>query len=391
MFSRNDTAANGESARSSIHRQVWPCTFLLVGILLTACSSSDGGPTTEGSADLNTLSGTLIVSGVTTRSVGEVFAINMSTRIARPYVLLETNDSQYGVSNTFREPTHIQNGELLVGVNGCVDLDNRFTVFCVERVGINNTVDRLFTSEGWIQAGPSLSPDQTLVAMVTSNTLITGPSLLRLYSTSGEIVEETELSTRVSDISVSNIEWTEDNRLVYGVRLVDTRTELVITEPRSLAPSDDHSQLDLLTDAAGGHAISTISLAPNDRTVAFDLIPDQFATNNVKRAFVLDLDSGETMSIASNTNRDVWAPEWSPDGSRLLVNHSVGGFSAGSIVAPFQMLIEWRGAPVEIDVFDQDGEIRSDESLFVVDTREALGLSFINERWLFNERKTWIP
>lgn len=383
---RARSALQSVSSRSRLRR-----TDLLAAVFLAACSSSDSELSTDANTGLNTLSGTIIASGVTTRSMGEVFAIDARTRIARPYILMETEDSQYGSSNTFREPTHIEDGELLMGVNGCVDLDNRFTVFCVERVDRNNTIDRLFTSEGWIQAGPSLSPDQTLVAMVTSNTLITGPSLLRLYSTSGEVLEETELSTRVSDISVSNMEWTDDNRLVYGVRQVDTRTDIVITEPRSLAPSDDHPPVDLLTGTAGEYAISTISLSPDDNFIAFDLIPDQFAANNTKRALVLDLSTGETVSIASNTNRDVWAPEWSPDAGQLLANHSLSGFTGGSIVAPFQVLIEWRGTPVEVDVFDQNGEIRSDEPLFVVDTREALDLSFINERWLFNERKTWIP
>lgn len=61
-------------------------------------------------------------------------------------------------------------------------------------------------------------------------------------------------------------------------------------------------------------------------------------------------------------------------------------------VLPFQAIVRWEGVPIEFDLeFDDNGDVVQDEELLVIDTREALNLSFINPRWLFPALKQWIP
>ncbi len=149
----------------------------------------------------------------------------------------------------------------------------------------------------------------------------------------------------------------------------------------------------------GQSTIRNVSLSGDSRYLAYDVVPDTDTGNGATGVFVLDLTNGETTPLASNTNRDVWAPVWSPDGQYLLVNHAVLGFTSDAVpvapgisgTLPFQMLVEWTGDPVIIDVYDDDGEVIVDEALFVVDATAFTASTTINERWLFDEGKVWLP
>lgn len=372
-------------------------TCLLLALTVSACSGDSGSSASDPPNGQSSFSGTIFAGRVSTRSVGEVFAIDLETRVARQYVVMETDatESLYGGSVTFRDPTHIGSGELLMGANDCLrDFSSVDNDFCVDRVDSDNNIERVISSRfGRLETSPSMSPDQSLVAAVITTDAITGPIGFQLYTSDDVFLDEVIWGQRVIDADFSNIVWTADNRMIFGVRLRDRSTGLVITEPNSLAISVDRTLNAFRVDSNGTSTIDNISLSPDGRLLAYDVNPDTFETDRVRSSFVVDIETGETTPIAVDGSGDVWAPAWSPDGQYLLLNHGLApGIFGISGVLPFQSLIRWQGMPVEFTVnFDDDGNAIEDGQLFVVDTREALDLSFINRRWLFNERKVWVP
>lgn len=198
---------------------------------------------------------------------------------------------------------------------------------CVERIDSNGNVERLFLFDRRPYVAPAGSPDGTLIAMMTQPDYDPAPLFeLQLLDPQGVLLE-----TRTFPLELfprSRYDWTDDNRLVYGLSGEGEGTFLHVSAQRSLAPEEtwlvtqDHT----LT-------IDTISVSPDDRLIAYDLVASEAPARRV-RSYELDRGTGETVPILAEVDYDVFEPEWSPDGRFLLVTFGFTDGGPGSVFAP---------------------------------------------------------
>ncbi len=367
--------------------------FFLI-ILLTAFSVSCSGGSTKGPGEDGSLSGDIYVrDGIPSINFGDIYAIDARTRVTRLITRPFPNPADYSFSTRFLTPQILGAEDFLFGVNGCVQVGNDNINYCIERVDADRNIERLFRmNDRQLQAPPAMSPSGNLIAIVESY-FLNGPTYLSLYTASGALLEQFQISES-SRSYVSNFVWTEDERLIYGLSIPGTTTLIVVTEPGSLALSEDHRLGSLVVDTEGAVSINTVALSSDENLIAYDV------NRNPREVHIVDLTTGDTTPLNANNEYDVFEPVWSPDGRYLLVTHNnagggsgVGVGADGTSTNPFQMLIEWNGTPVDINVFADDRTVDEGGQLFNFDPGEAFPIQegLFRDEWIFNDLKSWLP
>lgn len=355
-------------------------------LVLSGCGSGDSAVATDPTAVREaSLSGRIEVIDVVSRRTGQIMAIDAASQASRPLVTPNPRpgfDDRYDSGAKFLPPSAVGESDFLFGVNDC---QNGPTVLsrdsgCVDRASPDGRIQRLFEVDRHMSVSPSMSPDGSRIATVLSPGQIDGPFLLTLLSPAGEVLEDAPIAVRVIDADVSNIAWTADSRMVLAIRFRDRATLILMTKPNSLAFEREY-----LVSDTGSIVVRRISLDTTGTRLAYDTFPENaLEPGTYKRSFVLDLATGTSTSVAIDNGMDVWAPEWSPDGRYLLVNHSLGGTTSDALLLPYQMLVRWEGLPVAIDAYKGVG------SIFTVNN-DALEDKPTRERWVFDPLKIWRP
>lgn len=280
---------------------------LILSAFLTACS----GGSSNAAIDQGQFSGTVIAGSRAVAARNRIFVIDMGTRVAHLFADMSAAPnaaSLYEIDGDFTLPSYANEGSVVVGFNRFI-FGAATDEFCIDIVDSNNVVDRLVPcAQGSVVNAPSVSPDGTLIAAQVA-TSQSAPTSMRLYgAATGSIVEEFLIGERHSGDAVSNVVWTRDSRMVFGVKLNERSTGLVVTEPRSFALSDDHPIGEFLVDPSGESSIGALSLSVDGRTLAYDVNPDIFAEDQTRRSFVVDIETGSTTPIATENSGNIWAP-----------------------------------------------------------------------------------
>ena len=364
------------------------CAAALASIVGCSGGSSDDPVGSE-------LSGTVFADrGPSTSLTGEVYAIDPATGetrlFARPRPEEGSTDEYHNVADFTVGPGGGV-GALLLGVTKCfaeppAEGDSGSSSglpSCVERIGPDGSVERLFLFTGRPYVAPAGSPDGTLIAMMTRPSYDPGPFELWLLDPQGTLLETRTLPLEL--FPRTRYDWTADNRLVYGLTGEGEGTFLHVSAPRSLAPEETW-----LVTEDDALEIDTISVSPDGRSIAYDLVATEAPVRRV-RSYVLDRTSGETVPILTEVDYDVFEPEWSPDGRFVLVTFGFTDGGPGSVFAPvspdvslvpYEIVVEWEGASVEADPYE--GNAR----LLPLDAG-ALG-SYVSEvnrdRWVFGNK-----
>lgn len=194
---------------------------------------------------------------------------------------------------------------------------------------------------------------------------------------------------------MSNLEWTSDERLIYGLQRDDISTLLIITEPRSLRIDAESGFQSQIVSNDGASHIATVALSNNERFVAFDTTGK--SSVGARLTFIFDRESGETVPLQTSDQLDTFGPAWSPDDRYLLVSHNEAGEGSGSpslvsglSLAPYQMLVEWQGVPIDIDVFSDARSVDNGGIVFNTDPGEASAVTGFRDQWFFGTPKLWV-
>ncbi len=363
--------------------------------LLVGCLDEDSPDSDAGSTSRASLSGTLyLTDSFDSNNFGDIYALDPQTRVARRLIRPFPDRTIYSTSVRYLRPQVLSPNSFLYGVNACVEQGIVDHNFCLERVNIDGNIERLFRiNDRELDGSPAMSPDGELVALVeTVPSGVIGPLYLSLYTKDGELLQQLTLASNPRYADISNLVWTADNRLIYGLRRDDELTIIAISEPGSLTWNLTETKV-LSTEA--NYMVPSVSLSSSERLLAYD------TNQNPRQTFILELDTGTTSRLDSSAAVDVYRPVWSPDEKYLLVNHNeAGGDTGDSTVlfgledSPYQMLVEWTGEPVEINVFNDDRNVDEGGQLFNYDPGadfDVLGRDGrFRDEWQFDNFKQWV-
>ena len=327
---------------------------LLVAAFVLTSSACTGGSSNGGGGDA--LPGTILVDdGASTLSSGALYAIDPNSGAARRYALPlpdESDDTVYTSSARFEVGGAGYADTLMLGVNFCLPDDSA----CVERVDPDGSVERLFTVP-WVARAPTLSPDGTLVAVLTSTGLTDGPYALRLLTPTGDAVASQAIASDFVEGPFAGYDWAPGNRLVYSFRREGEGTFLLLSQSGSLTPEAVWQ-----VSPDGSESVGTISVSPDGRFIAYDKLADGVDEAG-RDAYVLDVTTGESTLLAvdgaDRPKSRLGDPEWSPDGRYVLVTYgqsATGGSVVGSAL-PFVMVVEWAGETVTLDPYGGVGRV----------------------------------
>jgi len=337
--------------------------LLSVVLGFTASCSSEGAGGEPANDEIErqdpAIGGTLrATSGIVSERLGVVFSISADTGIAsvrssvRPDNRIDTE--RYLRSAKFLIGGSKLSPSLMYGVNDCVDDGPPSSIgklSCVEHADASGQGERLLTFGVTISKAPMLSPDGSMFAIeVQANPAYDSDRLLRLYTSSGDLLDERRLP--FEQAGAIRYDWTPDNRLAYGIQRTSEGAVLVLAQKGSLTYEDAFR-----VSTSDKAWIGKIAVRPDGASIAYDLW-DRDVTPY--RTFVLDIATRESASVA-DTQQDmlVGRPEWSPDGRYLMVLNgdelalSQNVLSGGGL--PSLMLVEWRGETTFLDVNDEQG------------------------------------
>lgn len=363
--------AQALSVRSAAPIVALACT------LVSGCSDGTSAEPLDGGG--GGLPGTVLADdGAATRLSGVLYAIDPGTGEVREHAVAmpdRSDDSRYSSSSAFSVGGSGDDGTLLLSVTDCVPPLSSDS--CIERVNPDGTIERLFTLPLWIQAPAVASPDGTLVAALVSPGRVDGPYDLNLYTPSGELIDSQTLSRTLDDFAL--YDWAPGNRLVYGLNEEGEGAFIAIAAPESLAPEEGFQ----VSDPSA--TLGAISVSPDGGSVAYELIPRDGVDNTT--TWVLDRSDGRSTLVAVDDGREVFAPDWSPDGRYLLVSYGVsdtaaGGASPVGSTLPFQMVVEWSGETVTLDPYEGVGRVLDVDDSTVSGTPDG-------DRWTFG-RPFWV-
>ena len=385
-----DRSSGEGGTRRAARTGAFPSHGALVAALAFAAGCSDGSSGPGGGTNLP---GTILAdNGPETRLNGAVYAIDPATGIAAAHALPLPNGEdgiRYDGGAEFLVGGSGPDPVLTLGVNDCLTderyADELYKPACLERIGADGSVERLFTLPGstWFAVPPVLSPDGTLVAAVTSPRFTVGPYTLTLFTPRGETVASQVLGRRFVDGPFAIPDWAPGNRLVYAYRREGEGTFVLMSAPGSLVPEAAWQ-----VSVDGSESVGSISVGPDGALIAYDVIAED-ADSSERDVRVLTVATGESVLAAvggsDGPRPRLGDPEWSPDGRHLLVRYgeSASGGSAGSVL-PFMMVVEWRGETVTLDPYEGVGQVLVTDS-----TATGVGYAGPREQWVYG-RTFWV-
>lgn len=348
------------------------------------------------------ISGTVLATSSDTTDFGIVYAIDAATGRGSVEHLARNrreDSERYDLFADFMVGRPQPGLGPIIGINECVPNQPSDPLFarrasCLEAIGSDGQFERLFTLDRELIDRPSQSPDGNLIAVVTSlpsddPSRPLGDQTLELFTRTGELAESILIDlNRASSPYIH--EWTSDNRLVYAFRRANEATFITVTEPHSVAIAESY----LISDNGIGN-VRTLAISPDDNLIAYDLVfPDE---NPATRTFVLTRGTGTSRLLAQSADdRLVSTPEWSPDGSQIMVTNAASGFFSalfGLGIGPSHKMIVRTDSdePVFINANTGDGVIFDPQEV-VGDFGDSGFETEFNDRfesWFYEDRVFW--
>lgn len=160
----------------------------------TGCSADpQSDNATLSSSGSRSLPGTVLAWDTgTSDDNGQLWAIDANNRSAVRFQLAPRamNPELYnGTSIDFFPPQKLNTGELLYGVNNCVDFGIVDNSYCVDKVTAGSSIERLFVHRGQIHTRPAISPGGDFVALAWRPNVSSRSVYLGLYDRSGNAIE----------------------------------------------------------------------------------------------------------------------------------------------------------------------------------------------------------
>jgi|GEM_PF-3089522 len=327
-------------------------------VWLPACSD-DGGNQRGGQMvdepSGASLEGTLFVTGgAFSEAFGTIVAISPSTgaaAVASTVRQASREEGRYTPGAEFLIGGSRLSPRVMYGINECQESgstpDFRSRRSCIEMADPSGVAQRVVTLDTDIVKPPLMSPDGSMfVVEIEEVDDIFGPRLLRLYTTTGDLLDEARLTFETS--GEIRYDWTPDGRVVYGLHRTEQGAFVAIASMGALNRRDEAYRVSTNPEARLG----TLAVSPDGASIAYDLrIPDAVP----HRAYVLDVATSESILVAETpADRLVGRPTWSPGGQHLMVLHgdeaalSNGVLNGGT--PPYLMLVSWPNDTPTLDV-----------------------------------------